>query len=531
MGRTPTPGRRPLGGGSARRPRLDDTLPGVQFPVVDDLGRIAADDEFLDAIAAGGTDLRSVFAAAGGIARGGPTTGDPAPVFDGAGGRPAGLGQLLVAWRSELLERPMPEPPTLAPRPMRAPADRSRRRSMRSLLSVGAAIGVLLMASTAVGAHSAQPGQPLWGLSQVLWSDHADSVQAKINVEAAFGLAKKALDEGNPQKAREVLSGLDGEVDKVLPADGQTALNENLKQLQQEAGVTTETDDPSGLGAPATVSTGEPGSSSSGAGVVPPLAASSSSVHPTTSTATSGTKPGTTMPSTTVGGGVVAGPTGAGPVGPPQSVTDLPIVPVLPGTSSSSVVPTNPVVAKPGTTVGPVTTAPLPGTTDGSTAPVEPSSPSPVDTTAPTTPAPATTADPTAPPSSSTEPPTPAAPTTTAPTTDAATTAPSTSSADPTTSSDVPTTDMPTSDIPTSDDPTTDTPTSVSTTSAIPTTLSSDPSTDSNGSTTSDTSSTVTQTAPVNDTDGSGPAGDPGTDTTATGDAGDAATPAEQSGP
>jgi hypothetical protein len=225
------PGGRPRVGGTNRRLRADETLPGVQFPVVEDLTRIAADDEFLDAIAVGGADLRSVFAHAGGA-----TTGS-FPTFDASlGHRPIGLGPLLVTWRSELQERPLPPLPVLAARPMLAPADRSRRRSLRSLISVGAAICALLMASTAVGAHSAQPGQPLWGLSQVLWSEHANSVEARVNVEAAFSMAKKAIDAGNPAKARELLKGLDGEVDKVLPVDGRAALHENLKKLQQEAG-------------------------------------------------------------------------------------------------------------------------------------------------------------------------------------------------------------------------------------------------------------------------------------------------------
>ena len=458
----------------------------MQFPVVEDLGRITADDEFLDAIAVGGADLRSVFAVSGANAAGGVF-----PPFPGSVGarRPAGLGSLLVAWRSELLEPPLPALPTLAPRLMLAPADRSRRRSMRSLLSVGAAICALLMASTVVGAHSAQPGQPLWGLTQVLWSDHAHSIEAKVKVEAAIGFARKALKDGDAVKAQEVLNGLDGEVDKVLPADGRVALQHNLAKIQEEVGVVVGSDGPGNVDIANPPVAGRPNSSSEG-GLIPPVALASSKARTTAPTAPSVSKPGAVSPPTTAAGSnVAAGGGGGGPTGnPPKSVTDLPIVPGVPATTSSPGAPTRPgTTSGPGPVIGPVTTADptAPATTAGTTAPVDPTSPAPVETTAPATPAPDTTAGTTDAPT------TPADPPTTSP---ATTDDPSTSDPEPSTTDD-PTTATPTEE--------TTPATSVSTTSEIPTTLESSPSTDSDGSTTGEPSSTTTQTAPVNSTGGS----------------------------
>ena len=497
------PGRRPPpGGGPGRRLRSDDTLPGVLFPVVEDLTRITADDEFLDAIAAGGADLRSLFA-------GGGAASTPLSAAGGVGSRrPVGLGPLLVAWRSELLEPPLPALPTLAARLMLAPADRSRRRSMRSLLSVGAAICALLLASTIVGAHSAEPGQPLWGLNVVLFSDHANSVQAKVNIESAIAVAQRALIEGNPAKARAVLRNLDGEVDKVLPADGRAALQRDVDELQKQVGM-----GPGGAvvaqsssSGTATVTSGTSDSVGSG-GVLPLVIAAGQSRPPaadaTVPTVASGVKPSGVAVSTPAGGQLVAQGGGGGPVGNPPSITSLPVVPVLPATTSSPVAPVNPgPPVTPGPPIGPVATTnpavPAPATTVGSSTPVVPTTPSPG-----TTPDPPTTGAPT------TEAPTTDTPTTDAPTTDATTTdAPTTDV--PTT--DVPTTDVPTTDVPTSiadpstsgAGPTTDAPTDVSTTSVIPTTLDTTPSTDANGSTIGNTSTTTTQPAAVDTTDDNG---------------------------
>lgn len=510
MNREPTPGRRSAAGGP-RRFGADETLPGVQFPVVEDLTRITADDEFLDAIAAGGADLRSVFAdAAAG------TSAGPVAVSDlfGGGRWPVGLGPLLMAWRSELLEPPMPALPTLASRPMLAPADRSRRRSMRSLLSVGIAIGALLMASTAVGARSAQPGQPLWGLSQVLWSDHADSVEAKGKVEAAIDVAKNAIKNGDASAAQQALLIADGEVGKVLPVDGRDALRHDLVALKQQAGqVLNPVDSPPGSVA-AIVGSARVGSS--GGGVVPPGGAATSRARTTAPTIPSPVLPILVSSGTAVSPTGAPGPgTGAGG-NSPSSNPDLPLVPVVPATSSSP-----PVVPAPVTAADPVTTA-APGTTDASTAPVDPSTPAPVDASAPSTPGPVTTEPPPVPPTTAapTEP-----PTTDAPTTNASTTAdPSTSSPDPSTSSD---------------EPTLASPTEASTTSELPTTVETTPLTDSDGSTTSDTA-TTTQTAPVNSTDDLGsttddpetqqPDQDPGTDNNSTDAAADAVRSADAAG-
>lgn len=523
MSRSTGPGGRPTGGGnSARRLRTDETLPGVQFPVVDDLNKITADDEFLDAIAVGSADLRSLFAGAGPIPKAGPLAG----LDSATGRRPVGLGPLLMAWRSELLEPPLPPLPVLPARPMLAPADRSRRRSMRSLISVGAAICALLMASTAVGAHSAQPGEPLWGLSTVLWSGHAESVVAKMSVQKELNLAVEAFASHDRGGALAALARADAAMAKVGKDDGLEDLQRHYTTLRQQADTLWPAP---GAGRSSIDPTDPPGNVGGrlGGGAFPPVAVSSSKSRTTASTARPAAKPGSTGSSATPGDPAVAQGGGTGTVdSPAQSVSGLPIVPAIAATTSSAAPPAGPggsvapaPAAGAGTTADPG--SPPAGTTAG---PTTPGTTDPVDTAAPTTPPPVTTPDPADPPPvTHTDPPT---------TPDSTTPAPPT--ADPSTTSDdpVPTSDDPTTPGPTTPDPTTAEPPTVSTTSVIPTTLDSTPSTDPDGPTTGDPSTTTTETGPVNSTDGvDTTANDPAIDATATGYAGDAVAPAGHTGP
>ena len=489
------PGRRPPGSGPARRPRPDETLPGVQLRIVEDLTRITADDEFLDAIAAGGADLSSVF--------GPPRTG-PFLAADGTTGgpvgarRPVGLGPLLVAWRSELVESPLPPLPTLAPRPMLAPADRSRRRSMRSLISVGAAIAVLLMASTAVGARSAQPGQPLWGLTQVLWSSHANSIEAKVKVQDAIGVARKALDDGNVAEARRVLLTVSSEVSKVDNADGRADLEADLSKLNTDIQKKSGNGGGSDLPPPGNVAGGgsSGGPSSVGGVAVPPVTTTSGRARATVPPVL---PPGATTSSSNGGGIVAQGPETSAPGTPPQSETSFPGVPGgSVGSSLPPVMPGDPVTSQPVTAVDPADTV-VPTPSPAGTTPADPT------TAGASVTDPVSTSDPAAPattPPSSTDPGTTDAPATSAPSTD-----PVPSSTDPTTSTEVTTTQdsttqAPTTDTSTTDIPTTESPTSASTTSEMPTTLdTTTPSTDANGSTIGDPSGTTTQTGPVNPSD------------------------------
>jgi hypothetical protein len=165
-----------------------------------DLSSIQADDALLDVL--GGADSR---------------------VADGLGDHE--LSALLLAWRRDVDSEALPElvDTETAVTTVRtaAVAHSARGRGRRRMLvPVAAAAAVLAIGftGTALAARDAQPGDTLWGLSKVLYADHARSVEAaasvRIDLEAAhlaiaqqrYEDARAALDE-----AEEALEGVTGE--------------------------------------------------------------------------------------------------------------------------------------------------------------------------------------------------------------------------------------------------------------------------------------------------------------------------------
>ncbi len=192
-------GRPVCGGAPAVAGHTDEpTLSGVRFPIVDDLGMIAADDRMLDLIVLGHADLAAASTESRAL-----TDGDEPPVF-GEGS----LAPLLAAWRSEIVDPPLPELPTVIypKRTMRAPANRPPGRALRPILVAAVAIFALVVGSAAVGAHSAQPGDALWPLTKVLYSSHADSVAAKYTVTDMMKSARFWLDHHQAALARPYLT-------------------------------------------------------------------------------------------------------------------------------------------------------------------------------------------------------------------------------------------------------------------------------------------------------------------------------------
>jgi len=123
-----------------------------------DLSAVQADDALLDAL--GGSDP--------GIA-------------DGLGEQE--LNELLLAWRRDIDSEPLAElvdldtAVTTVKTAALAQRHGQRARRHRFLVPVAAAAAVLAIAFTGTGlaARDAQPGDTLWGLTKVLYADHARS--------------------------------------------------------------------------------------------------------------------------------------------------------------------------------------------------------------------------------------------------------------------------------------------------------------------------------------------------------------------
>jgi len=85
-------------------------------------------------------------------------------------------------------------------------ASAPRRSSLRPAFAVVAAIFALLIGSAVVGARSARPGDPLFPVTQVFWSDQADSAVAGEEVRGVIDAARDAMRVGQTGHAAVLLT-------------------------------------------------------------------------------------------------------------------------------------------------------------------------------------------------------------------------------------------------------------------------------------------------------------------------------------
>lgn len=172
-----------------------------------DLAALQADDALLDLIGSGGHT---------------PSDSDDE------------LTRVLAAWRREVHAEPVKElvDTSTAMSVIRAAARRPAHRRNPVYGSVAAAAAVLVIAFSGVGlvAKSAQPGDHLWGVTQVLYSDYARSVETAAAVRTELNEAKVALNQGHPERARAALA----HVQQQLPAVGESEGHTDLSALRQE---------------------------------------------------------------------------------------------------------------------------------------------------------------------------------------------------------------------------------------------------------------------------------------------------------
>lgn len=253
-----------------------------------DLSAVQADDALLDAL--GGSDPK---------------------IADGLGDQE--LNALLLAWRRDIDSEPLAElvDNETAVTAVKTAASTKRfgqrERRRRMLVPVAAAAAVLAIAFTGTGlaARAAQPGDTLWGLTKVLYGDHARSVEAAATARVDLEKANIALAGGRVDDARKAL------------ADAQTALNQvsvddNLSQLMDQHRQLSEQLQSSN---PAPIST-IPGSQG---GAVPPVSsqASDAPAQPPTSSQLPGTTTSPVAPTTSTSPPVVS----TTPTPPPDTST------------------------------------------------------------------------------------------------------------------------------------------------------------------------------------------------------------------
>jgi hypothetical protein len=167
-----------------------------------DFSLVHADDEFLDALGAGQPDPDGRFA-------------------------DDRLAALLLSWREDVDAEPIANlvEPKLAVATVRAARAR-QRRAPRLLAPFAAAAAVLAIAFAGVGlaARGAEPGDTLWGLTRVLYSDHARSVEAAQAVKSDLTKAEAALANGQVTEAKSMLDAARTALPTVASEDGQADL-------------------------------------------------------------------------------------------------------------------------------------------------------------------------------------------------------------------------------------------------------------------------------------------------------------------
>ncbi|MGH3784704.1 MAG: hypothetical protein ACRDRO_29840, partial [Pseudonocardiaceae bacterium] len=97
------------------------------------------------------------------------------------------------------------------------------------------AAAVLVIAFSAVGlvAKSAQPGDRLWGVTQVLYGDYARSVETAAAVRTELNEARTALKQGNPERARASLQRVQNQLPAISESEGRNDLTASHHQLEQ----------------------------------------------------------------------------------------------------------------------------------------------------------------------------------------------------------------------------------------------------------------------------------------------------------
>jgi hypothetical protein len=213
--------RRPRHSGNGHRPTGMQTRPvrldELGEPV--DLVAVQADDELINALAAG------------------MTVSSP-----GRSGYDADdhVTAILAAWKADVDVEPIPElvDTDTAVATVRAARRPGRRARHLAPVAAAAAFVVLAIGAVSVGSYNAHPDDALWGVSKVLYSQRAESVEAAVRVEARITKAKEALVAGEPVAAAQELAQARSDLAAVRPEEGRNELTQVQEFLIAKAAET-----------------------------------------------------------------------------------------------------------------------------------------------------------------------------------------------------------------------------------------------------------------------------------------------------
>lgn len=263
-----------------------------------DLVAVQADDELVDALASG--------MAVSAPGRGGYDADDR-------------VVAMLASWRADVESEPIPE---LVDLDTAVAAVQSTRRPGRARhlvpLAGAAALIVFTIAGVSIGAHTAHPGDTLWGVSKVLYSERAESVESAVEVQTRLENVRSALASGETEVAAEELAMAEAEMATVREEEGLSELAQEQQRLEvklEETPPGTPTDPDAPTSSPASPSE----SAEDGAGTEVPTETDPGETTPPSTVPTEPSAPPSTAPPTSstesavppepADGGAPAGPT------------------------------------------------------------------------------------------------------------------------------------------------------------------------------------------------------------------------------
>ncbi len=235
-----------------------------------DIAAVRRDDALIDAIASNG-----------------PVQTDSAEEFQ--------LASLLADWRAELISPPLPGEPSLdeivaavnqeiGARQVRIGAQSGGRlRLVRPILGTAAALALVIGGLSAFS-YGAAPGDPLWRVKEVVFSEQAQSTVVQ-RADSDLATAKTAIAQADPEQARAKLEGakanaelIDDPVKRDKRINEFNALLAELNKIAPEIGkslavsTTPTTPNPAATDGTTTTPTTKPSSEvGSTSSVVPPV--------------------------------------------------------------------------------------------------------------------------------------------------------------------------------------------------------------------------------------------------------------------
>jgi hypothetical protein len=259
-----------------------------------DLAAVHADDELLDAL--GAPDLWTSL----GVSEG--------PDLDDR------IVAMFAAWRSEVQTEPEHDLVSVEQAmAVLAAAQPKRHRRRLVPLSAAAALLVVLVSGVAVGAKDAEPGDTLWDVSKVLYSERAHSVEAAVEVKGKLASAKVALSDGRARDAVTDLAKARVDLPAVRDQEGRDQLAAQQQVLATQA---LDSLDATAVPNPATAQTPPLAIPPSGTTTTLPKPSTVKPIPPRDTT-TSTPPPTTTTTTVSPPSGNSAGQPGAAPPGTP----------------------------------------------------------------------------------------------------------------------------------------------------------------------------------------------------------------------